>query len=168
MDTIQLTKAMLRNKYTKKYFRGVFPSDKLPKRVKRPALVIANTDPSSERGKHWIAFYIPNNGTSEYFDSVGEKPGKEDFMKFLKRCGKSYLFNSKRLQGTFSSTCGNYCAMYLLYRAKRISKTKFMQLFNENFEKNDVKIMNLYKKNFHSEQIGANAVMYNQTCQPQS
>lgn len=166
MNTLQLTKDMLRNKYTRKYFRGVFPRDKLPKRIKRPALVIANTDASTDPGQHWVAFYIPDQGPCEYFDSIGEKPEKEDFLKFLKRCGKSYLFNSKRIQGTFSTTCGNYCALYLLYRSKKISKDKFMKLFNDNYSTNDIKIINLYKRNFRKYQIGANSIAYNQTCQP--
>lgn len=168
MNTIQLTKDMIRNKRTKKYFRGVFPCDKLPKRFKRPALIIANTDASTESGRHWVAFYIPIKGPSEYFDSVGRKPVNEEFIKFLKRCGKSYVYNLKRLQGVFSNVCGNYCSMYLLYRAKNQSRSKFINLFTENYANNDEKIIKLYKRNFQREQFGANSVSFNQTSYPQS
>ena len=69
MNTIEL------NDILKKHidnFIGVFPSDKIPKIPRRrPVSLICNTDPSSKSGKHWVAFYFPNDDSApiEFFDS---------------------------------------------------------------------------------------------------
>lgn len=161
---------MVKNKEIKKYFRGVFPSDKLPLKFKKPALLIANTDPSTRKGSHWVAFYIPKTGKPEYFDSIGRRPQQDEFVKFLRKHGKSFLHNKKRLQGTFANTCGNYCGVYLYFKAKRIPFKDFLDLFSsKNFQLNDDKILKLYKKIFKGEkrvQIGGNQIICNQICQP--
>lgn len=170
MNTIQLTNDMQKHKDIKKYFRGVFPSDKLPQKIKKPALLIANVDPSFKKGCHWVAFYIPKVGKPEYFDSIGRGPEQKDFIKFLNKHGKSYIRSRKRLQGSYSTTCGNYCGVYLYFKAKRMSFNKFLNLFSsKNFQFNDDKVLELYKKIFKSNkkvQIGGNQIICNQTCQP--
>lgn len=167
---MQLTVDMIKNKDIKKYFRGVFPSDKLPKTFKKPALLIANTDPSTKRGSHWIAFFIPKTGQPEYFDSLGQTPEKKEFIDFLKRHGAKFVHNKKRLQGSFSTTCGNYCGVYLYFKSKKASFKQFLKLFSStNFHLNDEKILKLYKKIFKNKekvQIGGNQIICNQTCQP--
>lgn len=167
MDTIQLTKAMTQNRYTKKNFRGIFPSDRLPGKVKRPALIIANTDEASKPGQHWVAFYMPKRGPTEYFDSIGRPPLLKNFQKFILKNGTNYKTNDQRLQGSFSTTCGNYCAVYLLHRAKKGSLKKFYQQFTNNYEENDRKIVKMFQKGFQQDQIGANSsIICNQSCQP--
>lgn len=170
MDTNQIAFDMMNNKFTKKYFRGVFPADSLPNKVKKPALIIANTDESSKPGQHWVAFYLPKKGALEYFDSIGEQPKKNYFLKFLKKNGTCYWYNAKRLQGSFSTTCGNYCVMFLLHRVQKISKKKFLNLFSSNYDLNDQNILKMYKKVFKSKekQFGANSIICNQICQPSS
>ena len=61
---------------TASQFVGVFARDELPLIIDEiPAIIIANTDPSTKSGSHWILFYFDNNGNVEYFDSLGkEKP----------------------------------------------------------------------------------------------
>lgn len=170
MNTIQLTVDMLSNKDIKKYFRGVFPSDKLPQKFKKPALLIANTDPSTSRGSHWVAFYIPKKGKPEYFDSLGQIPEKKEFLEFLRKHGKTFTHNKKRLQGAYSTNCGHYCAVYLYFKAKQMSFKQFLDLFSsKNFKMNDDKILELYKKIFKNHkriQIGGNQIICNQTCEP--
>ena len=138
--------------------------------MKKPALLIVNTDPSTLPGKHWVAFFIPKRGPVEYFDSIGRKPDEKFFIEFLKKHGKSFIYNKKRLQGYFSTTCGNYCGVYLYFKSKGLSFRKFLDLFADNdFQKNDVKILDLYKKIFGQKkkaQIGGNCIICNQTCQP--
>ena len=169
MNTIQLTVDMMENKDIKKYFRGVFPADKLPKRFKKPALLIANTDPSTKKGSHWVAFYVPKSGKPEYFDSLGRLPEKKEFLEFLKKHGKTFTHNKKRLQGTFSTTCGNYCGVYLYFKSKQISLKTFLRVFSNNLQLNDNKILDLYSKIFHNSkkgQIGGSQIICNQSCQP--
>ncbi len=57
MNTVQLTVAMDKITYDT-YFLGVLPCDYLPKTPLKdlPAMVIFNTDPSTEPGQHWLAY----------------------------------------------------------------------------------------------------------------
>ena len=51
-----------------------------------PAIIIANTDPCTKSGSHWILFYSHNNGNVEYFESLGKilTHYHKDFLKFIK------------------------------------------------------------------------------------
>lgn len=169
MNTIQLSLDMSRNKNIKKYFKGVLPSDGLPKQIKKPAMIIVNTDPSHKPGTHWTAFYLPKHGKPEYFDSIGRSPNLKEFLIFLKKHGKSFMRNKRRLQGAFSTTCGQYCGVYLYFRSRGMSFEEFLKLFSDNHVENDEKVMKLYQKIFGKNkkvQVGGNLIICNQTCQP--
>ena len=72
MDTLQIKRALERNTFTKKIFCGVFASDELPEIIDTfPCGFVVNTDPSTELGTHWIAFYFPSHEKGEFFDSYG-------------------------------------------------------------------------------------------------
>lgn len=169
MNTVQLTVDMMNNKKIKRNFKGVFPADKLPKRLKKPAMLIANTDPSSKPGSHWVAFHIPVKGPIEFFDSTGRGPESDHFKSFLRKNGKKLLCNKNRLQSLFSTTCGNYCGVFLYLRSNNISFKKFLSLFSNDYSKNDSDIYEMYRKIFGSKkkiQIGGNPIICNQTCAP--
>ena len=57
-------------------FMGVFPSDKLPRFIPRPALFVCNTDASHLPGQHWIAIFVDSDGRGEFMDSFGREPGE--------------------------------------------------------------------------------------------
>ena len=69
MNTLQIKRALERNAFTKKIFGGVFAADELPKLNTFPCGFVANTDPSTEPGTHWVAFYFPSRDKGEFFDS---------------------------------------------------------------------------------------------------
>ena len=72
MNTLQLKRALERNTFTKKIFGGVFAADELPKVMNTfPCGFVANTDPSTEPGTHWVAFYFASRDKGEFFDSYG-------------------------------------------------------------------------------------------------
>ena len=73
MNTLQLKRALERNTFTKKIFGGVFAADELPKVITSPCGFVANTDPSTEPGTHWVAFYFPHV-TKESFSIVTATP----------------------------------------------------------------------------------------------
>ena len=55
MNTAQIAHALEHDPVARKKFCGVFPSDKLPQTIdKYPCGIVANTDPSTKPGKHWI------------------------------------------------------------------------------------------------------------------
>ena len=74
LNTLQLTLALRKHAQTANQFVGVFARDELPLIIEEiPAIIIANTDPSTKSGSHWILFYFDINGNVEYLDSL-EKP----------------------------------------------------------------------------------------------
>ena len=75
MNTLQLKRALEHNPSTKKIFGGVFAADELPKTFDTfPYGFVANTDPSTEPGTRWVAFYFPSRDKGEFFDSYGYPP----------------------------------------------------------------------------------------------
>ena len=116
MDTKQLLSVLKRNVTE---FLGVFPSDKLPVSKVKPFYFVANTDPSNKPGTHWVAVFVNADGTAEYFDSYGLKPNVASIASFLRQY-KKCKFNTKRIQGMFSSVCGHYCVYYVIHRSKGI------------------------------------------------
>ncbi len=75
MNTVQLT-AFIDKIAHNTYFLGVLLCDYLPKTLLKnlPAMLIFNTNPSTEPGQHWAAIYINNDGVSFFFDSFGGDP----------------------------------------------------------------------------------------------
>jgi hypothetical protein len=68
MNTFQIKHALEQDPVTRKIFCGVFPSDKLPQTIEKyPCGFVANTDPSSKPGTHWVAFYLPSEGEGGVF-----------------------------------------------------------------------------------------------------
>lgn len=102
-----------------------FPSD-----VTRYAHVawVFNTDRIHQSGKHWVAVYVNNNeGTVEYFDSVGKEPNKY-IKKFIQKYFGNYSYSWNRIQHQKEDNeCGIYSVYWILARlhgdsvAKRIT-----------------------------------------------
>ena len=70
-----------------KSFRGVYPIDLLPKRVKQLESGVVNFQSSTEPGSHWICYYNdPNYKYIEYFDSFGLAPPEKikTYQRFWK------------------------------------------------------------------------------------
>jgi hypothetical protein len=131
-------------------FIGVFPSDQLPKTVSVfPACFIINTDPASQPGSHWVAIYVDSKEFGEYFDSYGKPPDVMSIVKFLNENCRSWHYNTKRIQGSFSSVCGHYCVYFLV---RRLSGTPMSVIRNEfsgaDFEENDHLVTEWVNENF--------------------
>lgn len=147
MNNVELRKFLNDNKFTKKYFIGVFPENLLPQKIKRtPCLLIANTDPASKPGEHWVAIYITKNGHAEYFDSFGFAPMKKNILLFLRNNSKTYKFNPVKIQSLFSNQCGKFCAVYLYYKSKGKSLKYVLSFFNKNYNENEIKISKLFNQ----------------------
>jgi hypothetical protein len=137
------------DKHLKRNFIGVFACDRLPTHIKRfPTSLICNTAPSSDPGRHWVAFYFKDSRNVEYFDSYGRAPDNMYFLNFINRNVKHYDYSEKPLQSFHSDLCGEYCIYYLLQRSRNVSQRKFLRKFSNNRKLNDeklVKFINKYK-----------------------
>lgn len=107
-------------------FLGVFPSDKLPKlkHLVTKTGLIANLDPSSKPGSHWVAIFVTPRGgrkktVMEYFDSYGLPPLVNDLL-FAKN-NYRVLYNKCRLQSYKTTTCGQFCIYFISQRLKNKS-----------------------------------------------
>ena len=146
MNSLQLERALERNPFTKKTFRGVFAADELPDLDTFPSGFVANTDPRTEPGTHWVAFYFPSRDKGEFFDSYGYPPEYygEAFTVY-----DVETINSHKLRSSWSEVCGHYCIFYLYYRSRRHSMSKIVNMFSSNTTINDCKVSCYVKKHFH-------------------
>lgn len=132
MDTKQIWSALERNKITEKKFDGIFASNFLEEIVKKPQLVICNTDPSNKPGKHWVLFYFENDDV-DFFDSLGndiEKYGKT-FVNFIKRYSNFFNQSNIRTQPINSDLCGEYCLYYAYNKCKGKSMTEIVNTLSK-------------------------------------
>lgn len=149
MNTFQIQRFMSTCPSTRDCFLGVYACDELPAaiHVKPPFGLVANTDPSTKPGKHWVGIFVARDGHGEYFDSYGLGPLSPHFLKFLNRtCGTHWSHNVRRLQGYDSTTCGHYVIAYLSHRCSGLTKENFFSKFHiSNYANNDDVILHTYK-----------------------
>src|SRR5271156_6114352 len=118
MFSSQIARALNKDEFVSEYFGGVFPSDKLPLHVKYPSAFVANTDPASEKGEHWVCYFFDKTKNLKYFDSFGLPPLNCELEEFANKNCKSSIFNDVQLQGGDSDSCGHYCIAMLINLAR--------------------------------------------------
>jgi len=105
---------------TRTHFLGVFALDQIPSSFSHyPCAYVANTDPSTRKGQHWVAFYHESPKRLEFFDSYGEPPQTYSFP-FPSELS-SLRYNAYPLQKLNSSVCGQYCIFFIFHRSHRSS-----------------------------------------------
>ena len=128
MNTTQIQQAISSDPAAGPHFLGVFASDQIPRRISQfPASLVVNTDPSSERGEHWVAFYFDKHGNVEYFDSYGFAPINCELMRFFESNGKNHTWNKVQLQGLKSNVCGQWCIAYIVKRSRGQSRAQIIK-----------------------------------------
>jgi hypothetical protein len=135
MDSITIRKLLI----NVKTFIGVYPRDLIPQNVKtRPASLIINTDASDKPGEHWIAIYLNENGSGEYFDSYGLPPLHNEISFYMNSmCPLGWAYNPITLQCLSCITCGHYCVLYVKIRNLNYTYCDFISLFTNNLNKNE-------------------------------
>ena len=146
MNTIQINKVLTKHV---KYFQGVYPIDLLPSTLVKPSIIVINLDKHYMPGSHWVAVCFSDSGYAEYFDSYGLPPYKLEIMAYLQRHSISWTFNRHRLQGLTTNVCGHYCCIYALHRARGLSMTSFVNMFEPaRHTCNDIKAVRMFRAQF--------------------
>jgi hypothetical protein len=95
-------------------FKGVFPSDKIPKLNELRPYCILNLDKSSESGSHWIAIVKDKNEIICY-DSFGRKAKKIIPSLFYSGNGKVINTDLDKEQHILETNCGQRCLSFLIF-----------------------------------------------------
>ena len=167
MNTDQIKRALERNPSTKKILDGVFAADQLPKTIATfPCGFVANTDPSTEPGTHWISFYFPSPESLVFtfphlFDSYGHPPEHYGFKLYAIE-----TWNNRKLQSSWSQVCGQYCIFYLYHKSRGYSMSKIVNMFTNNTRLNDCKVACYVKEHFNVTIDKQPICGLNQCCKP--
>ena len=138
---------------------GVLPFDSTPyadlyscSENLRALCCIVNTQPASQPGEHWVAFYRAAHAFHiEYFDSYGRPPEKYGFRTSISSApdphGLKTIYSNFPLQGYGSNVCGHYCLLFIYFRRKLNSLTSTINLLcslGRNPAARDQKVKQLY------------------------
>ena len=155
---------------TRNKFAGVFPANKLPYRIMRPAMVIANLDEDHRPGSHWVCFFLPKDGEGvEFFCSLGQPPLLSYFNRFIARNGGLLAYNTRTIQSEFFDVCGEFSCIYAYSRSIGIPINCFMRDFAKTKKENDrtavVMFNDYFTCNTHFRRRSLHTV-HVQTCSP--
>ncbi|DAC80298.1 TPA_asm: adenain [Terrapene box turtle adintovirus] len=173
MDTVQLSRVLSTDPYTKKNFLDVFPCDWLPGRKlsQRPLGLVVNTHPHNQPGEHWLALYLAERNRGEFFDSYGHPPNSvlfpKSIMKFLNKNATDMVFHNRQLQDPRSVACGYHCVFFLHHRSKGLSFDRILKLYSNDLVQNDRMVMNFVKSKFKflgMPSLAQNMFQQAQTC----
>lgn len=121
--TDELKKIAHTNKYLKNIFLGAFPADELTTLpIKRPVCWIWNTDEKTHDGQHWIGIWLTDT-TMFFFDSFGLTPSdylRDYWYDLAKKIHVNFnIVQKTRYQSKETYTCGMWCLLYLIKKAKK-------------------------------------------------
>ena len=141
MKTIDVEESLLSDEMTRMIAGGVYAADRLPR-----TMYIANTDPHFKPGRHWVVIYFGEEHI-EYFDSLGKQPNRiiEDYLILMGPNG--YLRNVRRVQGTQSVNCGQFCLYYAYFKSRDISMDTILSSFTVDYAFNDYIVEQFVAKN---------------------
>ena len=120
MNSLELYKILKQNNFCRYSFLGVFPSDRCPGEIKKfPSSFILNIDKSGGEGSHWMAVFIPNSHTFEFFDSFGRP--QPSSLKMLMSSFTHKNWNKVKLQNDSDILCGPFVLFFPISRCKGLS-----------------------------------------------
>ena len=116
MNTLEL-EGFLRRMLPPRVYTGVFAENELPyKELTYPAAIIVNTQPSSQRGDHWVSVYLAKNEPAQFFDTRGQPP-EPPVRRFIRIVSpRGLVYNERQVQSRYTDLCGAFCLDYLYHR----------------------------------------------------
>jgi len=132
-------------------------------RISYPIAIIQNTDKISQRGKHWLAWFVLSATESEFFDSYGNSIRKYKYVQ--KPTKLIVLENCISIQSPTSYLCGPYCIYYIYLRSLGIPYSTIMDTFTQSVSSNDFKIEQFMRTNSDVPQEFCYKNIYNPRCQ---
>ena len=139
MNTEEIEKAICQDPSAEAIFAGVYAQDQLPRSIKYPSAMVWNTDPTDQPGEYWVAAYFNEDGLGEYFDSYGLAP-PPCFKQYMEKHSRQLTWNQVQLQDLWTSACGHFCVVYIIYRSRGIPMEDIMEQLN-CIEHNDQYVM---------------------------
>lgn len=118
-------------------FKGVFPCDRLPKKLNLPAALVNNLSPSNNGGSHWVGLFINKQGGA-YFDSYGYPPSNPYINYFIRMHSKKLAFNRKQLQHLSSRKCGKFVCVFVLSQMYDYDFGQITERLSSNLRVNDL------------------------------
>ena len=95
-------------------FKGVFPSDKIPKLNDLSPYCILNLDKSNEKGSHWVALVKTDKNEAIVYDSFGRNYKK--IIPNLDISGNGRIINTDNdpEQHILETDCGSRCLSFIM------------------------------------------------------
>lgn len=128
-----------------KSFNGTFPCNAISLFI--PGYYVINTAPlfpnatsvdGVVKGEHWVAINVKENGTGQYFDSLGQPPSNRYITEFLGfMCPQGYKYSRRMLQNPLSRACGVYCIDFIMQMDDGGSFSSYINRFSRDLEAND-------------------------------
>ena len=132
MNTLEIQSVLKSDSMVAPILYGVFPIDHLPNIVSKPAALVINLDSSKKPGSHWVCIYFNRKGGCDYFDSYGKSPNKK-LEKYMLKYATKINTNKKPVQLPFTSTCGQLCIFFLVWRARHVPQAMVMSGLDNSY-----------------------------------
>jgi hypothetical protein len=152
MNTLELLRCIKSDSKLDSLCLGVFAVDKLPKLKAFPCCLIQNLDTSKQKGSHWTATYIDHERYGFYFDSYGNCPSKV-VERYLRKNCFDFMHNGKRVQGLYSSSCGQHCLYCLFHKANGKSFEEIIDSYASDLDENDNMVTEFVNSNFNMNTV---------------
>ncbi len=135
MNSLEVTYCLQNDNDLRYINGGVFAANRLPEIKTLPFGFVANTDPDTKPGSHWVSFYFDANGNCDYFDSYGRKPITIPFKHYLR--GRAVKWNDRQVQSYLSSACGHHSLFFLHERAAGVGFEEIVRMYARDLNDND-------------------------------
>ena len=122
MRTRELNNILTSHPHSRHYYLGTFAANTIPKKPTPLTCFLSNTDPQSQHGQHWVAFFVNQKGYTYYFDSYGIPPINLRHLRFCRNSSQGFwTYNRQQLLNLNSSNCGYPCVRFIIETCRTLN-----------------------------------------------